>query len=69
MSNVPKFQFEDYHPAKVANLQPVQAPVLANLALLAGGKNEKQISHLAAESPQDSEKPTSLCPDAKGIYF
>ncbi len=55
MSKVPKFCFEVYppaKPAKVANLQPVEAPALASLATLARGKNGNQLFHPLAETPQ-----------------
>jgi hypothetical protein len=55
MSKVPKFQFEDYPPAKptkVANLYPVEEPALATLATLARGKKENQLFHPQDETPQ-----------------
>src|SRR5208282_4217060 len=52
MSKVPKFQFEDYppaKPAKVANLHPEEASPLATLAR---GKNKNQLLYPLAETPQ-----------------
>ena len=57
MSKVPKFQFEDYppaKPAKVANLYPAEAPTFATLASLARGKKENQLLQSLAETPQAS---------------
>jgi hypothetical protein len=71
MSKVPKFQFGDCppaKPAKVANLHPVEAPTLASLATLAGGKNENQLSTPQDETPQASPGERILTCAACGFH-
>jgi hypothetical protein len=68
MSKVPKFCFENYPPAKAANVaNPRQDdPIfLAGVDTLAKGRFEKPISQSSGGAPQTTSPDHVRCPDCK----
>lgn len=64
MSKVPKFQFEDCPPAKLAKPAKHPPDEASTLATLSGGENENQLFHIQDEIPQASPRERILtCAD------